>query len=649
MKIEYFDYAAVIILCCLIITGYLKKSNKGKVNRSFYYCCWVTLLTAIAGSFAVALDNSGPGYVIEKYLAHSIYLTTHNMTAVFFLFYVVTMTDTWYKIRRYKWLNVVLFTPISVLCILMTVNIFTDCMFYINEEGVYTRAWMFNVVYVIGVYYFLFNLVYIIWFRKLFSNRKIVTLVVFYFLMVLSVVLEYLYPNLVIELFFNAIGGLVIALTIQSPEERVDFETRLLNQTAYLEDCRKIYLNQKPAKELIVNFMGFRSNMEILGFDTSEVFVRDLAMRIEKICTETSLSEEIYYLKNGQFRCHVNQVDYGHITIATRRMYTELRHPFTYGNVSVCLTPCICIADIIGDFNRVEDLMNFGRQFGKREDCSQVIEARNLLKDNYYKISQRIDSIIEEALANNEFRVFYQPIYSIKERRYIAAEALLRLKHPEYGFISPEFIVTAAEKSGSIHRIGEYVLRTVCNFITSDDFKALGIDYIEVNLSAAQCIQDSLDTNIEELLQDYGVRPEQINLEITETAMIHSEARMIENLNKLSARGIKFSLDDFGSGYSNIQRMSALPLSIVKIDKSFIHENTENERLDIILENMVHMIKALDLKIVVEGVETAETLKQFEILECDYIQGYYFSRPLPEEEFMKTVMQKNGVCFVNQK
>lgn len=237
--------------------------------------------------------------------------------------------------------------------------------------------------------------------------------------------------------------------------------------------------------------------------------------------------------------------------------------------------------------------------------------------------------------------MYYQPIYSVNEQRFNSAEALLRLKDDKYGFISPEIFIPAAEKSGAIHKIGAFVLDEVCRFIASEEYKALQLDYIEINLSVAQCMQNDLANQVLETIDKYKITPDQINLEITETAASYSQKTMLENLSVLSDAGISFSLDDFGTGYSNMRRIASLPLHLVKLDKSFA-DMGENPKLQIILQNTIQMIKAMNMKIVVEGIETEKLVQQFSDLQCEYIQGYYYSKPIPKEEFVDFIKESIG-------
>ena len=304
--------------------------------------------------------------------------------------------------------------------------------------------------------------------------------------------------------------------------------------------------------------------------------------------------------------------------------------------LNLTVLPSVCVFKFPEDTKSVEQLRLFLSDLRNHKYSNGVNLASTYMKNKDYTIMANMDTILKDAIENDRFEVYYQPIYSNEKNGFNSAEALLRLITPEYGFIRPDLFIPMAEESGAIHKIGLIVLEKVCRFISSDEFKKLGLDYIEVNLSVVQCMDKNLADKILSVCKKYGVNPSQLNLEITETASIFTQRNMIKNINRLFETGYSFSLDDFGTGYSNLVRIASLPLNIVKLDKSFTW--TENsEDLKIILENTINMIKKMNMKIVVEGVETEEMLKRFKDLGCEYIQGYYFSKPLPEYDFINYI------------
>ena len=198
-----------------------------------------------------------------------------------------------------------------------------------------------------------------------------------------------------------------------------------------------------------------------------------------------------------------------------------------------------------------------------------------------------------------------------------------------------------AEKSGAIHKIGMYVLEEVCRFISSDEFKKLNIDYIEINLSVAQCMQNNLSKNILDMLNRYNVSVNQINLEITESASMKSKEVLLDNMKRLIEYGVNFSLDDFGTGQSNLNYIVDMPVDIVKFDKGMIDAYFDNNKAKYVMDAAMHMIHGMGLKIVSEGIETDEQFDRMEDLGISYIQGYYFSKPLEKKEFLEYIKRHN--------
>ena len=238
--------------------------------------------------------------------------------------------------------------------------------------------------------------------------------------------------------------------------------------------------------------------------------------------------------------------------------------------------------------------------------------------------------------------MYYQPIYSVRERRFVSAEALIRLNDEEYGIISPGIFIPAAERKGLMGPIGDFVLESVFRFISENDLRVLGLSYIELNLSVAQCLQSDLSDKILALQKKYHINPECVNLEITESTYENFSQTTDMNIRRLSENGFTFSLDDYGTGYSNMHRISRLPLKIIKIDKTLVDDMARADGLSV-LENTVTMMKDIRKEIVCEGVETSEQLAALEKMDVDFIQGFFFSKPLPEESFVAFVKEHNAV------
>ncbi|MBR3735770.1 MAG: EAL domain-containing protein, partial [Lachnospiraceae bacterium] len=241
------------------------------------------------------------------------------------------------------------------------------------------------------------------------------------------------------------------------------------------------------------------------------------------------------------------------------------------------------------------------------------------------------------------FQVYYQPIYSTAEKRIMAAEALIRLFDPEYGFMPPEDMIKMAENEGYILQIGEIVFRKVCEFYRDNELDKKGIEYIEVNLSPIQCAQRKMAEEFEGIMKEYGIKPKQINFEITETATTSEMDNFIRNMKNFYLRGIDLSLDDYGTGYSNLTYIISMDFLNIKSDKGLLWDADKNRNSRMLLGDTIRMLRRLGVNVIQEGVETKYQLDFVLEAGANLIQGFYFSQPLRPDAFIDYVERFKGV------
>lgn len=637
-KIIYFDYCAFCVLIILILSTIFRHMVKGKVNKFFLNLLGITLFTTAFDIWAVVLDNLHGVQVVAKYIAHSGYLMLHNLTLPFYILYVISLTDTWHLITKRTLLSVLSLFPTLGVVAAVLMNPWTNKVFYLNDSYEYTRGPHFGLLYITAALYIALSLYYLFKYRKSFNKRHFISLITVFPVLLGATAVQFFFPYMLLEMFAMVIGLLFISLMIQRPEERLDIATGLNKFSAYAEDMKRAFRNHKPMRIIMINISNYENLRNILGYDSAISLLRLIGDNLNELNRTQKLDASLYYLDKGRFRIVMDAANFDKAERAAELINSAMKHRLTMKQMNIHLLTYVCIARCPEDIGSFDSLITFGTVFSSEEYTGKVILAEEQFNKMRYDVVKNIDGIIENALVNQNFSVYYQPIYSVEENRFNSAEALLRLKDDEYGFISPELFIPAAEKSGAIHKIGAFVLEEVCRFIASEDFMSLKLDYIEINLSVAQCMQSDLAKNILATLEQYKIRPEQINLEITETAASYSQKTLTENINVLTNAGINFSLDDFGTGYSNMRRIASLPLNIIKLDKSFT-EIEDNPKLEIVLRNTIRMIKEMNLQIVVEGIETENLTRQFSDLKCDYIQGYYFSRPIPKDNFIAFIRQ----------
>ena len=333
-------------------------------------------------------------------------------------------------------------------------------------------------------------------------------------------------------------------------------------------------------------------------------------------------------------------------TSAAEEKTDEIRRRFQsgWGEDSACLVqPCWLYLPHSNVVGQAEDLLSLIRYI--RQGSREFSESDFLCigKDSVAKMNQEreTEQLILEAMENNRVEVFYQPIFSTSEQRFTSAEALVRIRDKEGNIIPPGVFIDIAEENGMILRLGEIVFEKVCCFIQKHPLEHYGLHYIEVNLSVVQCAYDRLARDYISVMKKYSIDPENINLEITESASTNAKRTLLDNMETLMEYGVHFSLDDFGTGQSNLNYIVDMPVDIVKFDRSMTNAYFENGKAKYVMDAAIHMIHGMNMQIVSEGIETAEQYHTMEKLGISYIQGYYFSKPLPENDFIQ-FLETNG-------
>ncbi|XOQ43535.1 MAG: EAL domain-containing protein [Clostridium sp.] len=274
----------------------------------------------------------------------------------------------------------------------------------------------------------------------------------------------------------------------------------------------------------------------------------------------------------------------------------------------------------------------------QRPDNSQ---PENILTEqSFWKPAQdggkkrRMVHWLNDAIQNDRFEIYYQPLYTVCDGSFTEAEALLRLKGPDGAYISPEKFIPIAEESGQIVEIGYIVLQHVCQYIRHLLSCCINIDTISVNLSVAQLMAEDAVPRFLKIIRDSGISPNRILFEVTESILIRNYTLIADKIHELSSAGIQFALDDFGTGYSNIISVIDLPFDVVKIDKSLIWDSMKNRRCSIMIRDLTRTFHNIDLIVVAEGVETEEHDRFVRRCGCDKIQGFRYAKPMPVSRAM---------------
>lgn len=391
---------------------------------------------------------------------------------------------------------------------------------------------------------------------------------------------------------------------------------------------------------LFLDLDRFKNINDTLGHDIGDMVLQLVTRRLkEQVRDEDTLAR----LGGDEFVLIAEEVrDARSLSLIADKILHSLAEPFTVNNQDLFITTSIGISIYPDDGDSVESLMK----------CADVAmyRSKEIGRNTYRFFTNGMNEQVEEtlflensmrkALQNNEFTLYYQPQLDLFSNAVRGMEALIRWQHPSLGLISPGKFISVAEESGLILPIGRWVLNTACKQAKAWQEGLQPPCKVAVNISPKQFCQADLCDVVSQALRDAQLAPEYLELEITETAIMHDMAKAIHTMESLVSLGISLSIDDFGTGYSSLSCLENFPISNLKIDQSFITKVTPSEENGALAEGIIALAQTLNLGVIAEGIETQYQKAFLKNLGCRIGQGYFLSYPIPADECLAYLKDK---------
>ncbi len=631
--IIHYDVAAFMITLAIAIHFFYKKNIDTYQNRLFSILIWLELVSSALD--LVTIYTIGHPDVVSRgwhYLLNGVYLLSFNATSAVYFTYIINVVKKKRKIKPFE--KMLIMVPFTVDVLLTLTTPVTGLVFTITEANEYVHGSLFLILYVNAMLYVAMSQVYSVVYRAVFTMGQSVAVYTYTITSFIVVVIQMMFPFLMIAQFAVSMAVMLIYLSLENPLDYAERELGTYNQTAFEKILTTNIENEKHFSVFAMELDGMQYLSETLGTESANRILKQFA----EFMTAAAGKKKVFYLSGNRFAV-VSESRKETWEELTGKIRDRCKQPFYTESVALTITALLCVVDYPEDAVRLADieaLIGLCLADAKQRSDEEVIYADISLLEKHRRESQIIQ-IMKRALQENQFSVFYQPIFSVAKQRFTSAEALIRLQNDELGFISPEEFIPLAEKNGLILEIGEFVFREVCRFIVEEKLLSRGIEYIEVNLSVVQCMQESLYQDLLSVMDEYHLPYPCINLEITETAAVMSHETLMRNMSKLIEHGVNFSLDDYGTGFSNTTFVIKYPFRIVKIDKSMVWSAMEDEKAMYALKYTMAMVKAMGMELVAEGVENEEQIRLLTELGCDFFQGYYYSKPVNGKLFLEKI------------
>ena len=610
MNIHIQTYGLVILTLLFI---FYKTHKPLKLYSETVFCkaMYISILNLALDIFsliAISLMNVLPILVVKTIC--KIYIVSLVCEGLCALCYVLTDIYPEEKHKKVtKRLNIITVFQ-GLLVLILPIDIYSE------GAVAYTYGVSVYFVYAFALIYILL-IILICMFNKKLTRRRKFAVGLWMFIWVLAAVIQFMNNALLLVGFATAVGILIVFVIMENPEAYIDRKLGCFNSYAFAEYLHQVYARKLDFSVLEISFGEIDSSEE-----------KDIYKATQRILDITFRHSDIFVFKNFNSDLIVIGPSSDQLAKYGREM---LKHFFerNYKDAKVAL------------------VLN-GEKFSGRDELCHFLDFVGTLNnnDNYtlflagesvvakYRERYLVEQEITDALSEDRVEVFLQPIYSNNENRFTSAEALVRIRERDGKLLSPGVFIPIAEESGQILELGERVFEKVCEFLKENDTDALGIHYVEINLSVVQCEMTDLADRLIKIIQKYGVSPKLINLEITETASVTARSTLLRNMHKLIDYGFEFSLDDFGKGESNLMYVVEMPVSLIKLDYDMTKAFFKTEKAQHVVRAVVGMAHDMNLKLVAEGIETEEEINGMYEEKIDYIQGFYYSRPLPMPEFI---------------
>ena len=614
--------SALILL--ILVTYYFRRARLPiRMNRTFLALLFIDALTLFFDYTSSRVDELYMNYPAALGWALNLAFFVFFLARIFW-FFLFTLDILENHIRLPEWVRKS--SPlVFILSELITLSSpLTHAVFSFDAQG-YHRGPAYNVLYVCFFFYLFVALCLVLSYYKRLHSHVSNSLLAIVLILVVGNIVRMLMPSLLVMNTFCLMAILVIYLSFENPDLFLSDRGNAFNTRAF-----GIVLTEWEHKEYRLLAFVIRNYSETRGIYGGIQMDASIG-QINKFLSESYPKCLVFYLRNGSFAL------IGPENMDSKSMCDEIarrfQKPWEAMGTELMMKPAFVEVDLekktAGADRVISTLLLALDSAGQTEYADDHIAPVSIHAIDQYLAEKHA---LETALEQESLEVFLQPLVDSHTGELVAAEALSRVYGEDGRVIPPSAFISIAEKDGSIIALGEQVLRKTCRFIHDNDIAALGLRWINVNLSPYQCMSKDLAQRFSAILKEYSVAPELIHLELTEQSFVDYSLLKTQLL-ALQQVGFQFALDDYGSGNSNLSRVKRYPFKNIKMDMEVVW-NYFRDR-DPLLPTLIQVFKQMNFSITAEGIETKEMAEAMEAIGCDFLQGYYFSKPVPMPAFLQ--------------
>lgn len=633
------EYISCFLLALIGVYVFFDRKSSSLKNTTFQISLFFSLISIINNIISIyGIENAAHiPVIINLYLNSFYYFSVAVMTTMVSITTYATLFEGRYGEPRLKRAIVVSLSLFAVEVAVVLANLATGWMFYFDADGLYRRG----PLNAIGIAYLAVAIFNIILFGSLERRRTKKSFRLILYILPSSAAilgfLQYLFQDTILTGTIIAFSLLTLFIAGQQQRARVDALTELSNREAFFNDISKLCQRKAQYRIIIIGLKNFKQVNGQFGQRAGDTLLYAVGSYLEHLDPRVAA----YRISGVQFTLLVNKKmkpeEYETWFCALMERFC---HPW---KTDMCEAELRAIfADIefplhASDVDEVIASLEYATRLAKEDPNCRPVRFTNRLKEQFERRNY-IVARMDKALREDHFFLNIQPVYDIKHQRFTGGEVLLRLNDDSGRPISPGEFIPIAIETGLATKLGLMVMEKVCKFLQENRDTDLG--WLSINVSSQQDEFDETVHHLEMLLEQYGIEPRRIKLEITEMVLLEDLDRAHETMQELNQLGIGVYLDDFGTGYSNLVNVMMLPFECVKIDKGFIRGIASNPKSRGMLQTVVTGLRSMNVIALAEGVETEDQDNIVRELGIDRIQGYYYARPMAAEEFVWLIHER---------
>ena len=625
-----------LVIIAMLIFFYRKQPTMGLGSEKKFtlslYVILISVILDIASCYFIVNSRRYSEFVVTTVC--KLYLLSLHGVAFSALAYTISDIFRNLGTRNEKFIGVC-YQAFCILGLFVTANL--PIYHYYDGESLYSYGPATTSTYIFVAFYIVSAMFSSVMLKRHIKESRIRALFMWLTVWALAAIIQFFNPKLLIVGFASSIGALITFFELENPQSSLSRKTGHFSSAVIHEYLEYLYQTKQRFSVMRISFKTSADSAE------ENKLLRQTIMMLSEFLF-TIKTAKIFDTAEGYFLLIFENTDFLESTKYQISTYFQsVENSPEIGNAITLLRPYYTIIPDCNIADNAEELMMLLATFIPTNHSftadNEVIVNMDVMAD--VRRQKEIEKLVIDAMENDRVEVHYQPIYDLSTDTFSSAEALVRIKLRDGTYLQPTDFIPIAELSGRIIPLSDAIYRRALSFIKAFHIERIGIDHIELNLSVKQGESPTFTSKLLQLLDEYQIDPSIINLEITETSSLRSKESLYENMKRLEEHGLSFSLDDFGSGSSNLNYIIDMPVTVVKLDKLLSEEYFKNKKAQAIVTAVIEMAHSLGIKIIAEGIESQDEFEAMKKLGVDYIQGFFFAKALPEHEFLKFMQTHN--------